>query len=270
MCGGMYVKAVNKTQTKCFDGTKADECYVASIDHSPLGLSGTQSEEVMAAIREGRVLLSGEMVELDAPAGGFASLLTYKAFEAETGNTPTGTYYVVEPSGITCIKAPCPSLQARKINGTSIKQVTDVDFSSLGLTPEEEEAFISTIWEKNLVVSGKVSSVSSSIGTKKVLKPSEIFSTVEPIASQQLCQDDAACGEGMVCDHTECLSNCAPDMVCPAVCWGACVEGSAPSPQPGSCVASCGGSSPDDACYCDDVCEYYGDCCDDFAAVCAQ
>lgn len=35
----------------------------------------------------------------------------------------------------------------------------------------------------------------------------------------------------------------------------------------GSCEESCGGQS-DGACWCDDACESYGDCCDDKAAVC--
>jgi hypothetical protein len=266
MCGGFYVKAVNKTKTTCFDGTKREDCYVAAIDHSELGLVGTQDEEVGAAIRAGTVLLSAEMTELQ---GGIASLLVHKGYEAETGNAVTGTYYVLEPSGITCVKAPCPSLQAKKINGTSVKPVTDVDFSALGLTPEQEQAFMTTVFEKNLVVAGKVSSVSSSIGTKKVLKLSEVFPTVEPVAAQQLCQTDDACGEGQVCDHSECLSNCPPDMVCPAVCWGACVAGEpTPQPGPGSCVDACGGASPDEACYCDDLCSQYGDCCADFASAC--
>ncbi|MBW2702763.1 MAG: hypothetical protein JRF33_18230 [Deltaproteobacteria bacterium] len=35
-----------------------------------------------------------------------------------------------------------------------------------------------------------------------------------------------------------------------------------------SCAASCGGFSPDLECACDEVCEGYGDCCDDYAESC--
>ena len=67
-----------------------------------------------------------------------------------------------------------------------------------------------------------------------------------------------------------CLSNCPPDMICPAVCYGACTAGEPPPPPPAgdSCAASCGEASPDASCYCDAACEYYGDCCSDYASTC--
>ena len=36
----------------------------------------------------------------------------------------------------------------------------------------------------------------------------------------------------------------------------------------GSCEGSCGGKSRSGWCYCDDLCEGYGDCCDDYVDVC--
>ena len=36
----------------------------------------------------------------------------------------------------------------------------------------------------------------------------------------------------------------------------------------GSCVASCDGQSQSGNCYCDDLCESYGDCCDDYELIC--
>ncbi|MEZ4220132.1 MAG: hypothetical protein R3B13_04315 [Polyangiaceae bacterium] len=40
------------------------------------------------------------------------------------------------------------------------------------------------------------------------------------------------------------------------------------TPYAGSCTAACGGSSPDGACWCDNLCAQYGDCCADIAATC--
>ena len=232
MCGGVFIKAVNKAKTKCFDGTKQSECYVADVDESPLGLTGKQADEVSSGITAGSVLVSGQLEPVDSGHAGFGKLVAYKAFAAETGNTVSGGYFTLEPSGITCIKAPCPSLRARKLNTTSVKQVTDVDMSALGLTDEEASAFMAVIYEKNLVVSGSLKNVSSPEGVHRVFKVSEIFSTVEALPSQQLCLSDDACGDGEVCDHSECLSGCAPGEICAAVCYGACT--SAPVPKPGS------------------------------------
>jgi hypothetical protein len=268
MCGGVYVKAVNKAKTTCLDGTKQEECYVADFDMAALGLGETQAADVRAAITAGQVLLSGSIVEVtDVAPVPYAAVKVMKAFSASTGSEVTGSYYTLAPNGITCIKAPCPSLDARKLNSTSVKQVTDVDFSALGVSAEQESAFLTTIFEKNLVVSGKLVTKTTSIGKQKIFHVSEVFSTVEPVASQQLCLSDDACGEGMYCDTSVCLSNCQEGMVCPAVCYGACAAGD-PAPAGNSCVDACGGSSADGSCYCDDSCEYYGDCCADYAPSC--
>lgn len=117
-----------------------------------------------------------------------------------------------------------------------------------------------------------------------------------------LCMADATCDDGQFCDHSQCLSNCPPGNFCPAVCWGACADippspqcpdvceavcagepepplppgcplpGCAcddPPPTPDTCEGSCGGKS-DGACWCDDLCSNYGDCCDDYEAQCTE
>lgn len=119
-----------------------------------------------------------------------------------------------------------------------------------------------------------------------------------------LCMSDGQCDDGEFCDHTQCLSNCPDGFICPAVCWGACEEEPQPPqcpdvceaicagepepelpqgcPLPGcdcpepepepegpSCADACGGKS-DGACWCDDLCEGYGDCCDDFEEQCSE
>ncbi|NUP10658.1 MAG: hypothetical protein HOW73_31830 [Polyangiaceae bacterium] len=47
----------------------------------------------------------------------------------------------------------------------------------------------------------------------------------EAAPEPELCLTDASCGAGQYCDHTECLSNCPDGMVCPAVCYGQCLDG---------------------------------------------
>jgi hypothetical protein len=39
-----------------------------------------------------------------------------------------------------------------------------------------------------------------------------------------LCLADDQCSAGQLCDHTECLSGCSGDEICPAVCFGQCVD----------------------------------------------
>lgn len=259
LCSGYFVKAVNKTKTTCADGTKQAECYVADLDLSALELPATQTEELLSKAIAGDVLLSGN---IQIESHGQGGLHAYKAFESRTGADFSGPVYLVENSGIVCITTPCPSIQGRKLNSTVVKPLTDLDFSALGLSADEAAAAANTVATTGLVISGSISTK----GQKKTLKASQIFDTVQ--AEAELCLNDAACGEGAYCDMTECLSNCAPDMVCPAVCYGACTPGEEPEPTGASCVDACGGAAADESCYCDDACDYYGDCCSDYVSEC--
>lgn len=53
-----------------------------------------------------------------------------------------------------------------------------------------------------------------------------------------------------------------------ADCGGICVD-APPAPPENSCVDHCGGVAADKSCYCDSLCQGFGDCCSDFAAACA-
>lgn len=260
MCGGVYVKAVNQSKTTCPDGSKAAQCYVAELDLAALGLNDEETTNTRGSAIAGRVLLSGGY----GPIAGFAQskLVVQKAFEQHTDATPTGTFYSLGPSGIVCITTPCPSLSAHKLNASTTTNVTDVDFSALGLTEDEIAQAFQTVQDKNLILAGTIKTT----GNKKKLKVSQIYDTVEP-SSQVLCLSDDACGAGSHCDTSVCLSNCKPGMVCPAVCWGECVAGD-PPPVGGSCVDACGDQSADQSCWCDASCTYYGDCCGDYASTC--
>lgn len=196
MCSGFFVKAVNKAKTTCFDGTKQAECYVSAIDTSALGLSGTQGDELRAAIEAGQVLLSAELSPLDEPEGvppGFAELRVHQAFQAKTGHEVTGTHYAVAPNGITCITAPCASLDAQKLNSTSVKRITDLDLSKLGLSDEEQQSLLSAAFEDELLVAGTISTHNTATGQQKRLTVSEVFvaTTANPPAEPS-CVD--ACG----------------------------------------------------------------------------
>ena len=47
--------------------------------------------------------------------------------------------------------------------------------------------------------------------------------TLDP--TPKLCLTDSTCGDGQFCDHSECLSGCPDGGICPAVCFGQCVDG---------------------------------------------
>jgi hypothetical protein len=87
----------------------------------------------------------------------------------------------------------------------------------------------------------------------------------EPVDPEpKLCLGDAACGEGMHCDHSECLSGCSGAEICPAVCFGQCVPGEAECDVDPLTVLCAPGTLFDvDACACvpveEPACELPGD-----------
>ena len=70
------------------------------------------------------------------------------------------------------------------------------------------------------------------------------------------------CPDGLVCVDVP-GDGCDPQNG-GADCGGMCVE---PEPEGPTCEGHCGGQS-DGACWCDDLCEGFGDCCDDYEAAC--
>lgn len=258
MCGGVYVKAVNKAKTTCFDGTKQAECYVGDLNLSALGLPEEQAGIVRNDAIDGNVRLSGKL----EPLMSVSKLVVSGADDCRTEAPATGTYYYVESSGIVCITTPCPSVRARNANSPATKLLTDLDFSALGLSAEEAAATMGVVMTKSVLMSGVIKTQ----GNTKKLVVSQIFDPVEP--ALQLCLTQEACGESSHCDMTECLSGCAPGMVCTAVCHGACKPGPLPPPPGASCLDACGGAAADSSCYCDAACDYYGDCCSDYVTQC--
>jgi hypothetical protein len=122
-----------------------------------------------------------------------------------------------------------------------------------------------------------------------------------PQVCMGICQDDTifcggfgniACPDGMECADdpnddcdpanggADCGGVCVPSEICPpVVCTLACDEFQkdengcdicACAPAGDSCEGSCGSASADGSCYCDKLCESYGDCCDDFTAECSR
>jgi hypothetical protein len=260
MCGGVFVKAVNKTKTKCFDGTNQEDCYVGEIDVANTGATGDEAVTVRSHLTAGTFLASGSIALLQ---GGIGKLVVQKAYEPASSTAATGTFYLVQPSGITCVQAPCPSLRTNKLNGTAQRNITDLDFTQLGISAEAQSELVTTAFQNNLIVAGTIKKV----GSKVTLNGKQAFTTWEPAPALTLCMNDSACGANSHCDFSVCHSNCPEGQFCPAVCWGACADGAA-EPAQNSCEARCGGQSADKSCFCDDLCEDYGDCCTDFASSC--
>jgi len=194
MCGGVFVKAVNKAKTTCLDGTKQADCYVAELDFDALGWSDDQAADVRGSAVGGAIVLTGTIEPLESHPM-YGRLAAHAASEAHTDATATGTYYSVEDNGIVCITAPCPSVSASKLNSTVVKQLTDVDLSGLGLSADEIDATMTAVHDGGVIMTGQL----KTSGAKKKLVVSQVFDAIDSEVPGATCVD--ACG-GISADQT--------------------------------------------------------------------
>lgn len=117
MCGGYWVKRVNRPTTVCADGSSAAECYVAQIDFGQL----TSDEASRAGVLRGTLALK------QYGTRSYGNFTTTEAWEAQAKTNPKGTFYRVSDNGIRCFRAPCPSINADKLNYTTTTQLTGLD-----------------------------------------------------------------------------------------------------------------------------------------------
>jgi hypothetical protein len=144
MCGGHWVARVNAATTRCADGSARPECYVANaVSRWPL-VDGALARGHVAAAEFGDLGRFGVLVVADAyvPAG-----------KASAG----GAYYRVVDTGIVCVRAPCFSYRARRVNGTARPSLSGVDLAHTNATPDELERADAALRSKNgLYARGRV------------------------------------------------------------------------------------------------------------------
>ena len=133
-CGGYWVSRVNRTSTRCFDGSYRSACYTPSLDWT-----STLTDKLQAAAgnQDGVfALVRGSFTHGSTSLGQFS---VDEAWVAEGAVAADGVFVKVKDNGIRCITAPCPSLTERALNTTRSAQLSDLDFSPSGLTDREVE-----------------------------------------------------------------------------------------------------------------------------------
>ncbi|MEO6419883.1 MAG: DUF6748 domain-containing protein [Polyangiaceae bacterium] len=130
ICGGYYVKRVNASKTPCADGIYRDECYASSLDLTALGLSETEQDAFNTKLTSGGGIVRASFHKFVFGGNHLGNLVATEGWAAATGSSATGDFYRVADNGIRCVRAPCPSTSAGKLNSTKSSNVTRVDFTS--------------------------------------------------------------------------------------------------------------------------------------------
>jgi hypothetical protein len=159
ICGGYFVKNVNKNTTRCADGTVQKECHAVQLNTLALGWTPEQQAAFDEQLASGKAMVKGYLEP--APAGLYTAdqLTVTEAWQGQGTRKAMGTWYSVFNTGIVCIKAPCPSIGATKLNASSNLPAPtlnpDVDLASLtGATEAQVQAAFEAIATGNVLVAG--------------------------------------------------------------------------------------------------------------------
>ncbi len=220
LCGGYWASRVNQPTTRCADGTWQRECYVAEADWTALGLEDARLDEFVSRAASGAAVVRAR---IDATAygtfGNLGKLIALEGFEAATDAAPTGTFYLAHGPTRVCVRAPCFSWDADKLNGTTTAQISDLRFSAVTGIPRDtlDLARTQLASAEGVIVAGRLEtySVRGTTTTGRALVPSQVYVRVSPgVSDARFCNTSDECTMAMhgrdVTSRDECYCALCP------------------------------------------------------------
>jgi len=203
ICGGLFVGRMNQAKIKCIDGTWQKQCYVAQYDFSAIA-SGEEAIQLQNEARSDLLVVRGELKKGFYPEfPEIAVLAVTEAYRAATEVKPTGIFYRAHDLGIMCITSPCvgTELVRSNRNASPLLRVAGVDFSKTGASDDQIDAAWETMRDTNIIVAGRLKTVTGLGGSAKTLIASQFFVRyLGASALGQVCGGrTGACPEGYVC-----------------------------------------------------------------------
>lgn len=196
MCGGTWVKRLNKSTTKCADGRYASECYVAELDWAALGLHPDQEAAVRDGMISTRSVFRGRIARRDINGKNWGAFVPSEAWLGTIEATVEGVFRRVTDSGIRCITAPCPSMHAANLNSAVHRNITDLAGDAITEKVPNEIGN-----DGGVLVAGTI----YRRGRAYVLEATQAYlrvipAPIEPPPAEQVpCATDADCAPGTTC-----------------------------------------------------------------------
>jgi hypothetical protein len=139
LCGGFWVQAVNRKDTRCADGSLQEECYVAHLDMHLSGVTTPQPSEWLYPLSSR--LLRGTIVPLDQPPfPGLGVFVVSEIWQAATEVTPTGKFVRLYDSSSVCKTAPCPTFLEHLLNSRRQRYIHITDLSEVDASDAQLDA----------------------------------------------------------------------------------------------------------------------------------
>ena len=125
LCGGYWVSLANRSRTRCHDGLHRRRCYVAS------------AWPASRAIHDGALVQGGISVQ-SFPGLGNLGLLIATDVRNPLGAAASGSFFRLRDIGVRCIREPCFSIRASRLNSRGTTMASRLDLSQIELAPEHE------------------------------------------------------------------------------------------------------------------------------------
>src|SRR5262245_28340213 len=137
LCGGYWVSRVNRTSTRCADGSYQTDCYVPELSTEAVGLDGAGSQRLEEALLAARALLRGAIASREFGAdGNLGEFLASEAWVGGAESEAQGTFVRLIHNDIACITAPCPTIREQKLNSRQETDIAGVDFGPANASQE--------------------------------------------------------------------------------------------------------------------------------------
>lgn len=174
LCGGYWVQRVNRSTTRCGDGTYHDACYVADVDWTKLGVRATTLTKVQGAYD----LVVRATVGQKNWGGTFGKLGQLRPTEAWIGQgleSPDGVFVKLAETGVRCFTTPCPTFRETKLNGTGTALLADLGWDASGATQTKIGNAITELFEHDLIIAGDRYTVHGPGGTGKARSVTQFY-----------------------------------------------------------------------------------------------
>jgi hypothetical protein len=154
VCGGFFLKRLNRSTTVCANGHASASCYTPELDWTQSNLDDDQQYKLLGASTQGAStegvygIVRGRFAAKTYPGhGNMGRFVVTEAWVAETAAMSDGVFVKVHDGGVRCIAAPCASTIEKGLNTSRFAMIADIDWSPAGLTSHEVEGFVNDLFQ---------------------------------------------------------------------------------------------------------------------------
>ena len=180
LCGGYFIKKLNKAKMICADGSFKKECYVASANFDEFGISSFpfSSEDTTPYVFKGK-----QRLELFKDFKGLGVFEVSEAYKASIDSITSSNFYGLESLGIVCITSPCFSYEAHLINRKTTLDVSNVDFSLIGSAEDEMvvQAQQDLADGEVVLIAGQVRFIEGFSGLGRKMIVTQLYTPITPV-----------------------------------------------------------------------------------------